>query len=108
VTDHTEDERRREAAREDRRRELAKMTKTRLCRMYRNGITTPRGTITQWIGGMHPPEQWRKDEVISSILRIEYPPPDAEPDGPRVCCPGCGTPDTAAGQLCADCAEVTP
>ena len=96
-------------AREDRRRELANMTKGALCRMYRAGITTPSGGQIQWIGGMYPPEQWRKDEVISSILRIEYPAPDAaESGGPRVCCPGCGTPDVAVGQLCPDCAEVTP
>lgn len=73
-----QDERRhRETTRENRRRELAAMTKTALCRMYRDGVTTPHGTVSRWIGGMHPPEQWRKDEVISSILDIEYPPDSA-------------------------------
>ena len=39
--------------------ELAKMTKTQLCALYRQ---------MGGLGGMYPPEKWRKDEIISSIL----------------------------------------
>src|SRR5262245_11451524 len=52
------------AMREDRRRELARMSKRALCRMYRSGVRTPSGGVSQWVGGMHPPEQWEKSEVI--------------------------------------------
>lgn len=62
-------------AREDRRRELSQLTKARLCAMYRAGVRTPSGGIGRYAGGMYPPEQWRKDEVITSILEIEHPAP---------------------------------
>jgi hypothetical protein len=60
-------------SREDRRRELAALPKARLCSMYRTGVYAPNGRVGRYAGGMYPPEQWRKDEVISSILEIEYP-----------------------------------
>jgi hypothetical protein len=68
-------------SREDRRRELARMPKHQLCRMYRTGVSTPDGRIGCYLGGMYPLEQWRKDEVISSILAIEY--STYMPDGAR-------------------------
>jgi len=67
------------AAREDRRRELAAMSKAALCRMYRAGVRTPSGGVSRWVGGMYPPEQWEKNEVISSILDIEYRRPETAP-----------------------------
>jgi hypothetical protein len=62
--------------REARRRELSKMSKAELCRMYRRGVRTPEGRLVAHGGGMYPLETWRKDEVISSILGIEYPAPE--------------------------------
>jgi hypothetical protein len=62
--------------REARRRELAKLTKSRLCALYRTGVRTPDGRIGYYVGGLHPPEQWRKDEVINTILGIEFPTDD--------------------------------
>lgn len=44
-------------------RELDKMRKGELCAMYRQ---------LGGLGGVHPPERWRKDEVVSSIVDIEW------------------------------------
>jgi hypothetical protein len=52
---------------------LSRMKKTQLIRMYRNGIRRPDGTMAAYGGGMHPPEKWRKDEIVGSILGIEFP-----------------------------------
>jgi len=85
VSDHTGQRDEREgqadelASREDRRRELAAMSKAALCRMYRAGVRTPSGGVSRWVGGMYPPEQWEKNDVISSILDIEYRPPETAP-----------------------------
>lgn len=39
--------------------QLGKMSKAQPCQLYRQ---------MGGLGGMYPPEKWRKDEVISSIL----------------------------------------
>lgn len=57
---------------DDRRRELARMTKTRLVRMCGAGIHRPDGGLSYIEGGMYPLSQWRKDEIIEAILRAEY------------------------------------
>ncbi|MEU6979618.1 hypothetical protein [Streptomyces sp. NPDC046371] len=44
-------------------RELNKLTKTRLCALYRD---------LGGLGGIHPPEEWRKDEIITSITEMEW------------------------------------
>ena len=49
--------------REDRRRELARLTKAQLVKLYR-----PRCLYSA-----HPLETWRKDELISSLLSLEFP-----------------------------------
>jgi len=49
--------------REDRRRELARLTKAQLIKLYR-----PRCLYSA-----HPLESWRKDELISSLLSLEFP-----------------------------------
>lgn len=45
-----------------RRAELEHMAKAALCALYRE---------MGYCGGMHPPETWRKDEVINAILVLE-------------------------------------
>lgn len=79
-------------ARENRRRELDKLTKARLIRMCRTGITRPGGGVSYIEGGMYPLDQWRKDEVIGSILAIEFPPDEAghQPEPVEMCPAGCG------------------
>lgn len=56
---------------------LNRMTKTQLIDMYRRGIKNPYGSLVRYGGGAHPPEHWRKDEVVNTILAIEF------PGGPR-------------------------
>jgi hypothetical protein len=56
-----------------RRTQLRKMTKARLIAMYKNGVAAPDGRKVYYGGGMYPIEQWTKDEVVSSIVNIEYP-----------------------------------
>jgi hypothetical protein len=68
-------------ARAYRYRELSRRAKADLCAMYRRGVLTPDGQVVRYGGGMHPPERWRKDEVVTSILSIEIPPP-AAPERP--------------------------
>lgn len=43
--------------------ELSKRTKANLCALYRR---------LGGMGGIHPPEKWYKEEVISSIVDIEW------------------------------------
>jgi hypothetical protein len=62
-------------ARQLRRAELAKLSKRRLAVKYRAGVRTPDGRTVRYGGGAHPLESWRKDELIDSILSIEFPPP---------------------------------
>lgn len=49
--------------RQRRSRELGKSTKADLCALYRR---------LGGMGGVHPPEKWYKEEVIGSILEIEW------------------------------------
>lgn len=59
-----------------RRPELNKHPKAALCRLYRS---------LGGLGGVHEPEKWRKDEVLSSIVDIEWrrlPEGDKLPDPP--------------------------
>lgn len=69
-----------------RHRELNKTTKAQLCVLYRQ---------LGGLGGMHPPEKWRKDEVITSITEMEWdrlPEDQKLPDPPRLTppCDVCG------------------
>jgi hypothetical protein len=50
--------------RDERRRQLDRMTKAQLARMVRRSL----------IGSAHPPERWRKDELANYVLDHEYPP----------------------------------
>jgi hypothetical protein len=52
----------RPVTREDRRRELAKRTKAQLAREVRRTL----------VYSAYPPESWRKDELITSILDREF------------------------------------
>lgn len=62
--------------RDDRVKQLARMSKQALIGMCRDGIPNLRGgTTTVW--GRHPLEKWTKDEIVATILDIEYPPPAA-------------------------------
>jgi hypothetical protein len=67
--------------------ELGKLRKAELCALYRR---------LGGMGGIHPPESWRKDEVITSITEIEWqrlPADQKLPDPPRrePPCDECGT-----------------
>jgi len=53
------------ATREERRRELARQSKAELIRQYQ--------PYCLW--SAHPLSKWTKDEVISSLLSIEFPEP---------------------------------
>lgn len=69
-----------------RSRELDRMRKGALCVLYRS---------LGGLGGKYPPEMWRKDEVISSIVDIEWdrlPADQKKPDPPRLTppCDTCG------------------
>lgn len=66
--------------------ELVKKNKTALCTLYRS---------LGGLGGIHPPEQWHKDEIINSIIDIEWrrlPEDNKLPDPPRLAppCDECG------------------
>jgi hypothetical protein len=58
--------------REERRAELSRMTKRSLAAMCRDGIRRPDGGLA-FIEGAHPVERWDKDEIITSVLSVEYP-----------------------------------
>lgn len=70
----------------ERRQELDRLTQPVLCAMYRQ---------LGYVGGLHPPETWRKGEVIDSILAIEDQPTDG--------CDKCRVP----GNWCGDGGFVT-
>jgi hypothetical protein len=53
-----------EAPRDVRLRELGKLPKARLVAIYRPNC----------LGSAHPLSSWSRDELISSILSIEFPP----------------------------------
>jgi hypothetical protein len=62
-----------------RRRQLVKVSKQELIGMCREGVPNPRGGRTQ-VWGAHPLERWTKEEILNTILDIEYPPPvDMDP-----------------------------
>lgn len=64
--------------REDRRAALNRKTKRDLIRICTRGVRTPDGGIAYIEGGIHPLEQWRKDEIADSIVRAEYGPLPSE------------------------------
>ena len=69
-----------------RSRDLDRRRKSELCALYRK---------LGRLGGIHPPEKWRKDEVISSIVDIEWsglPEDQKKADPPRLTppCDRCG------------------
>jgi hypothetical protein len=60
--------------REQRRKALNRMSKRDLAAMCRDGVLAPDGS-TCVIEGGYPVTEWRKDEIVASILRVEYPEP---------------------------------
>lgn len=61
-----------------RRAELSRKTKAALAAMCRAGIATPDGGRVIIEGGMHPVSSWSKDDIIASVLSVEFPPDVAE------------------------------
>ncbi len=53
--------------------ELDRMTKRDLAAMCAAGIRRPDGGRTI-VEGAHPVASWTKDEIVSTILSIEFPP----------------------------------
>ena len=71
--------------------ELNKVTKGQLCTMYRQ---------LGGLGGTHPVEKWYKEEIISSIVDMEWsrlPEDQKKPDPPRLTppCDICGKGENA-------------
>lgn len=70
--------------RNERRAALNRKTKRDLIRICKAGVRTPEGGICTIEGGMYPLEQWRKDEIVDSIVRAEYGPlPSELPEAAR-------------------------
>jgi hypothetical protein len=62
-------------SRDGRRAELRRLTKTRLIALYRGGVRTPTGrTVCYLGGGVAPIERWSKDDIVASIMAIEFRP----------------------------------
>ena len=61
------------ADRAQRRRTLASTSKRDLIGLCREGVPNPRGGRTQ-VWGSYPLEKWTKEEIMNTILDIEYPP----------------------------------
>ncbi|WP_433860288.1 hypothetical protein [Streptomyces kronopolitis] len=71
--------------------ELNKMTKGQLCTLYRQ---------MGGLGGTHPPEKWTKEEVVHSVVDMEWsrlPEEQKLPDPPRLTppCDTCGKGENA-------------
>ena len=65
--------------RNERRRQLARTSKQHLIDVCRSGVANSRGGRTQ-VWGAHPLEKWTKEEILGTILDIEYPrPADMDP-----------------------------
>jgi len=69
-----------------RARELNRQNKAVLCALFRR---------LGGMGGVHPPEKWRKDEVVAAITDMEYrrlPDAQKKPEPPLMCppCDKCG------------------
>ena len=60
--------------REQRSKALNRMSKRDLAAMCRDGVLEPDGG-RRVIEGGYPVVGWRKDEIVASILRIEFPEP---------------------------------
>lgn len=74
-----------------RSRELHKIPKAQLCAQYRQ---------LGGLGGTHPPEKWTKEEVVNSIVHMEWerlPEDEKLPDPPRLTppCDLCGKGENA-------------
>jgi hypothetical protein len=51
---------------------LNRMSKRDLARMCADGIVGPDGSRTV-IEGAYPVEQWLREEIVASILKVEFP-----------------------------------
>lgn len=61
-------------SRDSRRAELRRLSKARLITLYRRGVKTPAGRTVQYLeGGAGPIEQWSKDDIVASIMAVEFP-----------------------------------
>jgi hypothetical protein len=58
--------------RDERVRELTRMSKAALAGMCRDGIRRPDGGVVT-VEGAHPVITWTRDEIISTVIGIEYP-----------------------------------
>jgi len=48
------------------------VSKHMLVQTYRQGFRTDDGRWVQYMASAHPPETWRKDEIIASLLNAEF------------------------------------
>ena len=71
------------AAWDARVRELQRMSKAALAAMYRRGVTGPDGQVIRYGWSEYPLGKWAKDDLISSILSIEFPAGALVPGGAR-------------------------
>jgi len=59
--------------RDERAIELTRKSKVDLARQYMTGVQKPDGSLTYSLHPVADLMKWRKDELVSSILSIEYP-----------------------------------
>jgi hypothetical protein len=65
-------------SRDSRRAELRRLSKARLITLYRRGVRTPAGRTVQYLdAGAGAIEQWSKDDILASIMAVEFPPEPA-------------------------------
>jgi hypothetical protein len=57
-----------------RRAQLRKMTRGQLAALCQAGIITPDGRRVVIEGGVTPPSQWSKDDLVASVMQAEFPP----------------------------------
>jgi hypothetical protein len=62
----------------ERAAQLQRMTKAALVQMCRTGVRRPDGGRTQIEGGYAPVRDWSKDDIVNSILAVEFPAPGDE------------------------------
>lgn len=67
--------------RDERVTELNRMPKAQLIRTCKAGVRKPGGGLCYIDSGMFPLESWQRDELINSVLQVEYPAAGLEHQG---------------------------
>lgn len=67
----------RRQARDRRALQLSRMSKSALTSLYLAGVRTPDGRVTRSLNTRDDLQRWRKDEIVNSILSIEFQEPES-------------------------------